>query len=397
MAESGVNRVKYTMSAGPVSISDRVRQAYGRQILYHYDPEFHDLFDDTLDKLGRVFRTDGDVVIMQGEAVLGLEAASACAVAPGDKCLNLVSGVYGAGYARHFEAYSGQPPLEIKVPYNESIDPAQVERLLQQEGDIRFIAMVHSETPSGTVNPVGEICSLAAQYGALTIVDAVSSLGGMDVDVRGWGIDLCVAGPHKCIGAAPGSALVAVSERAWDAMRGHPTPRRRSYLSLLDWKEMWLEGRRFPFTAFVGQINGLNEALTQVLEEGLADRIARHAQAARMCRAGVQAIGLELWPAREDNMSTSVTAIKVPDGIDADEIIRLMRERYGVVISGSLRQLAGKVIRIGHMGHMAQPVFVQIALSALEQSLRDLGYPVELGRAAGSAMGSLGSESLDGS
>lgn len=386
MSESGSNRVKFTMSAGPVSISDRVRQAYGRQILYHYDPDFHALFDDTLDKLRYVFQTHGDVVVMQGEAVLGLEAASACAVAPGDKCLNLVSGVYGAGYARHFEAYSGQPALEVKVPYNQSIDPAQVEEVLKREGDVRFVAVVHSETPSGTVNPIEEICGLARQYGALTIVDAVSSLGGMKVEVDDWGVDLCIAGPHKCIGAAPGSALVAVSERAWEAMRAHPSPRRRSYLSLLDWKEMWLEERRFPFTAFVGQINGVNEALTMVQEEGLAARIDRHTRAARMCRAGVAAMGLDLWPASGGIMATCVTAAKVPEGIDADEIIRLMRERYGVVISGSLRELAGKVIRIGHMGHMAEPVFVQLALSALEQSLRDLGYPVELGRAAGAAL-----------
>lgn len=386
MSETGGNWVKYTMSAGPVSIHDRVRQAYGRQVLYHYDPEFQALFDDTLEKLRQVFRTRGDVVVMQGEAVLGLEAASACTVAPGDKCLNLVSGVYGAGYARYFEAYSGRPPLEVKVPYNEAIDPGQVEQVLKAEGDIRVVAMVHSETPSGTVNPVKEICALARQHGALTVVDAVSSLGGMEMAVAEWDVDLCVAGPHKCLGAAPGSALVAVSERAWEAMRSHPKPRRRSYLSLLDWKEQWLDGRRFPFTVFVGQINGLNEALTMVLEEGLEARIQRHSQAARMCRAGARAMGLELWPAREEIMGTCVTAVKVPEGLQADDLIRLMRERYRVVISGSLRELAGKLIRIGHMGHMAQPVFVELVLGALEQSLRDLGYPVALGQGVAAAM-----------
>jgi len=386
MSKAARDRVKYTMSAGPVSIHDRVRQAYGRQVLYHYDPEFHDLFDDTVDKLRSLFQTEGDAVVMQGEAVLGLEAASACAVAPGDKCLNLVSGVYGAGYARHFEAHSGQPPLQIKVPYNEAIDPAQVETVLKREGDIRAVAMVHSETPSGTVNPVKEICLLAKHYGALTIVDAVSSLGGMAMEVEAWGVDLCIAGPHKCIGAAPGSALVAVSEDAWQAMRAHPNPRRRSYLSLLDWKEMWLEGRRFPFTVFVGQIGGLNEALTMIQEEGLEASIDRHTQAARMCRAGVLAMGLELWPAREEIMTTCVTAVKVPEGIDASELMRLMRERYRVVVSGSLNELAGTMIRIGHMGYMAQPEFVEIALSALEQALRDLGHPVNLGQGVGAAL-----------
>jgi pyridoxamine--pyruvate transaminase len=377
------------MAAGPVSIHDRVRQAYARQLLYHYDPEFHALFDDTTEKLQQVFQTKNDVVIMQGEAVLGLEAASACAVRPGDKCLNLVSGVFGAGYARYFRFYSGQDPIEIKVPYNQSIDPGEVEKVLKREGGIHAVAMVHSETPSGTLNPVKEICALAREHGALTIVDAVSSLGGMDVPVDEWGVDVCIAGPHKCLGAAPGSALVAVSQRAWKAMREHPTPRRRSYLSLLDWKELWMEQRRFPFTVFVAQINGLNEALTMVLEEGLRGRIARHAQAARMCRAGARAMGLELWPASEEIMSTCVTAIAVPDGVDAHQLIDHMRERYGVAITGSLKELEGLLIRIGHMGHMAQPMYVETALAALECSLHDLGYSVDLGHGVGAALAAM--------
>jgi pyridoxamine--pyruvate transaminase len=381
--------VKYTMSAGPNTIHDRVRLAYANQITYHYDPDFHDLFDDTIEKLKQIYRTSGDVVIMQGEAVLGLEASSAGPVRPGDKCLNLVTGVFGAGYARYFKYYSGNDPLEIVMPYNQSIDPADVEKVLKEEGDVRFIAMVHSETPSGTLNPVKEICALAQEYGALTIVDAVSAIGGMDVPVDEWGADLVVGGPHKCLGAAPGSALVSVSERAWEAMRSHPTPRRRSYLSLLDWKERWMENRRFPFTVFVAQIRGVNEALTMALEEGLDNRIARHTKTAQLCRAGARAIGLELWPASDDIMSTCVTAITVPEGIDASELIARMREDYGVAITGSLGELAGKVIRIGHMAHMAQPMYVVMALGALERSLHDMGYKLKLGEGVGAALAAI--------
>ncbi len=384
--DSNMDRDKYTMAAGPVNIHDRVRQAYARQVLYHYDPEFHDLFNDTTEKLRRVFQTSGDVVIMQGEAVLGLEAASACMVGPGDKCLNLVSGVYGAGYARHLLRYSGTEPIEVRVPYNESLDPGQFEEVLKREGDIRVVALVHSETPSGTLNPVKEVCQLAREHGALTIVDAVSSLAGMELAVEEWGIDVCVAGPHKCVGAAPGSALVSVSPRAWDAMLNNPSPLRRSYLSLLDWRELWYEKGRFPFTVFVSQINGLNEALSMVLEEGLENRWDRHALAAKVCRAGVKAMGLQLWPSREEIMATCVTAIKVPEGIDAGELISLMRDRHNVVITGSLKELEGKVIRIGHMGHMAQPSAVVVALAALENCLRDLGYPVQPGEGVSAAL-----------
>jgi pyridoxamine--pyruvate transaminase len=382
-------QVKFTMGSGPVGIHERVSLALARAPLYHQDPDFQATFRETTERLRRVFRTRHDAFIMQGEAVLGLEAAAANLVEPGDKCLNLVSGVYGAGYRRYFERYGGQV-TELTTPYDEAIDPAEVEHTLQREGDVKLVAVVHSETPSGTVNPVREIAALARAHGALTIVDAVSSLGGMPVEVDAWGLDLTVGGPHKCLGGVPGSALVAVSDRAWEKMARKTQPLRRGYLSLLDWKEGWLGEGRFPFTAFVANIVGLNEALAMRLEEGLENAFARHDLAARMCRAGVRALGLELWPARESIMANCVTAVKVPEGMDEDAIKLTMNRRYGVVISGGLKELHGRLLRVGHMGHMAQPMYVVVALSALERTLHDLGYPVKFGAGVGAALEAMG-------
>jgi pyridoxamine--pyruvate transaminase len=388
-------QVKFTLGSGPVGVHERVSLAMARAPLYHHDPDFQAVFREATEKLQRVFRTRQDAFIMQGEAVLGLEAAAANLVEPGDKCLNLASGVYGAGYKRYFERYGGRV-AELAVPYDQAIDPAEVEKALKREGDVRLIAVVHSETPSGTVNPVREIAALARQYGALIIVDAVSSLGGMPVEVDAWGLDVTVAGPHKCLGGLPGSALVAVSESAWQKMLARKQPLRRSYLSLLDWKDGWLGEGRFPFTPFVTQIVGLNEALSMRLEEGLEHAFARHDLAARMCRAGVRALGLELWPARESIMANCVTALKVPQGLKEDEIRRTMNKRYGVVISGGLKALHGRLLRIGHMGHMAQPMYVVVALAALERTLHDLGYRVEFGAGVGAALAAMGStESTD--
>jgi len=381
-------QVKFTMGSGPVGIHERVSLALARAPLYHQDPDFQDLFRDTTEKLRRVFHTQHDAFIMQGEAVLGLEAAAANLVEPGDKCLNLVSGVYGAGYRRYFERYGGRV-VEVSVPYDEALDPAAVEQVLKREGDVNLIALVHSETPSGTVNPVREIAALAQQYEALTIVDVVSSLGGQPVEMDEWGLDVAVAGPHKCLGGVPGSALVAVSDHAWAKMLKKPNPLRRGYLSLLDWKEGWLGEGRFPFTAFVTNIIGLHEALTMRLEEGLENSFARHDLAARMARAGARALGLELWPARDEIMANCVTAIKVPAGLNEDEIKLLMNKRYGVVISGGLKELHGKLLRLGHMGHMAQPMYVVVALGALERTLHDLGYPVKFGVGVGAALAAL--------
>jgi pyridoxamine--pyruvate transaminase len=378
-------QVKFSMGSGPVGIHERVSLALARAPLYHQDPDFQATFREATDRLRLIFRTRHDAFIMQGEAVLGLEAAAANLVEPGDKCLNLVSGVYGAGYRRYFERYGGQV-VEVAVPYNEALDPAEVERILKREGDVKLMAVVHSETPSGTVNPVREIAALARAHGVLTIVDAVSSMGGMPVEVDEWGLDVTVAGPHKCLGGVPGSALVAVSERAWEKMLKKTQPLRRGYLSLLDWKEGWLGEGRLPFTAFVANIVGLNEALAMRLEEGLENSFARHDLAARMCRAGARALGLELWPARDSIMANCVTAVKMPPGLNEDTFKLTMNRRYGVVISGGLKELHGRLLRIGHMGHMAQPMYVVVALSALERTLHDLGYPVKFGAGVGAAL-----------
>ena len=384
-------QVKFTLGSGPVGVHERVSLALARAPLYHMDPDFSDIFRETTERLKQVYRTRQDVFIMQGEAVLGLEAAAANLVEPGDKCLNLVSGVYGAGYRRYFDAYGGRV-VELAVPYNGAIEAGQVEQVLKREGDVKVIAVVHSETPSGTINPVREIAALAHQFGALTIVDAVSSLGGMPVEVDEWGLDVTVAAPHKCLGGLPGSALMAVSERAWEKIRARPNPPRRRYVSFLDWKDGWLGEGRFPFTPFVAQIVGVNEALAMRLEEGLENSFARHDLAARMCRAGVRALGLELWPASEAIMANCVTAMTVLEGLKADEIQLTMNRRYGVVISGGLKELQGKLLRIGHMGHMAQPMYVVVALGALERTLHDLGYPVKFGMGVGAALAAMDGE-----
>lgn len=379
---------KFTIGAGPVSVHERVSLALARAPLDHEDPEFQELFRQTTDMLKRVFRTQQDTVIMQGEAVLGLEAAAANLVEPDDKCLNLVSGVYGAGYGRHFAAYGGRV-LEVRVPYNEAIDVEVVEDVLRTEGDVKLIAVVHSETPSGTVNPVRQLAGLARRHGALLVVDAVSSLGALPFEFDDWGIDIAVAGPHKCLGGVPGSALMAVSERAWDKIRSRPDPPRRRYVSLLDWKEGWIGEGRFPFTPFVAQIVGLHEALAAWLEEGLDNAIRRHDFVAGMCRAGVRALDLQLWPAREEIAANCVTAFAVPEGLDADEIRLLMNRRYGVEISGGLGDLRGKLLRIGHMGHVAQPLYAVMALAALERALHDVGYPVRFGAGVGAALAAM--------
>lgn len=381
---------RLNLAAGPVDVMPRTLREMARPVLYHYDPAFIELFGRTSELLRRVYRTEHDVVILQGEAILGLEAAAASLISPGDRVLNLVSGVFGKWFQDFIEKYGGET-IEVAVPYDEAIDPEDVRRALNASPGVKFLSVVHSETPSGTHNPVREIGRVAKEFGVVTMVDTVSGLGGELLSPEAWGIDVAVAGPQKCLGGTPGLSLLAVSPDAWRAMeQRRPGPLRGSFLSILDWKHTWLEHRRFPYTPSVTEVYALESVLNQALELGIERFVERHRVIARACRAGVRALGLELWPAREAIAAACVTAVRVPDGLDEGKLRGTMRERYGVTISPGYGELMGKLFRLGHMGPaQAHPTTLAAQLAVLERSLADLGQPVEFGAGVGAAMAAL--------
>ena len=338
---------EFNFAAGPVQVSARTLRDIGRPVMYHYDPAFIELFARTESMLKQVFRTSYDVVIMQGEAMLGLEAAAASLIRPGDKVLNLVSGIFGKWF-EEFIAKNGGETIELAVPYNDAIDPEDVRKALQANPGIRYLSIVHSETPSGTVNPMKEIGQVAHEFGVLTLVDTVSGLGGELLSPEEWGMDIAIAGPQKCLSGTPGLALLSVSPAAWEAMETVPNPLRGSYLSILDWKTTWIEKRSFPYTPSVSEMYSLESVLTQVLEEGMDAYVDRHQRIAAACRAGTLALGMSLWPVRESIAAPCVTAVTMPEGVTDAQIRGRMRETYGIMISPGFRELGGTA-------HSAQP------------------------------------------
>jgi pyridoxamine---pyruvate transaminase len=377
-----------TLAGGPVQVTERTLRDMSRPVLYHYDPAFLELYQRTTELLQQVFRTRHDVVILQGEAVLGLEAAAASLISPGDRVLNLVSGVFGKWFELFISKYGGET-VELAVAYDDAIDPEIVRKKLEQTRGIKFVSVVHSETPSATLNPVAKIGKIAREFGAMTIVDTVSGLGGEVLSPEEWGIDVAVAGPQKCLGGPPGLSLLAVSPEAWRVMEGKKNPVRGSFLSILDWKDTWLEKKVFPYTPSVSTIYGLESVLTQALEEGIEHMAARHQCVSRACRRGVEAMGLRLWAAREEIAGPVVTGVVVPEGIEDKALRGHLRDRYGVMISGGYGELAGKLFRLGHMGMAAHPTYLSAQLAMLERSLVDLGFPLELGAGVGAALESL--------
>ena len=376
---------RMTLSAGPVDVSAETLRAMQRPVLYHYDPVFIDLFAHTSELLQKVFRTDYDVVIMQAEAILGLEAAVASLVSPGDKVLNLVSGVFGKWMEDFIRKYGGEP-VELSVPYNAAIDPEDVRRVLAAVPGIRFLTVVHSETPSGTVNPIREIGQIARDFGVITIVDTVSGLGSELLSPEEWGMDVAVAGPQKCLSGTPGLSLISVSPEAWQAMETRPDPLRGSFLSILDWKSTWLEQRRFPYTPSVTEMYALESVLEQALREGMPAYVDRHQVAARAARLAVRAMGLSLWPESEAISTACCTAVTTPDGTTAEAIIHTLRERYGIMIAGGYGELSGKLFRLGHLGVTAHPTQLLAQVALLERTLLDLGISIPVGAGTAAAI-----------
>jgi pyridoxamine--pyruvate transaminase len=376
-----------TLSAGPNDVFPEVRAAMGGPVFYHYDPVFMERFRAAEAAVGRIFGSSShEILLMQGEAILGLEAAARSLATRGTPCLNLVSGVFGKGFGMWLTAI-GAELHEIEVPYDQSIDPDSVAAYLDAHPGIKVVSVVHSETPSGTVNPVDRIGPICRQRGVVTVVDAVSSYGGIELRPDEWQLDLIVAGPQKCLGGPPGMSLMAISREAWAAIDANPDAPRGSFLSITDWRDAWHGQGRFPFTPSVPEVVGVLAAAELLLATGTDAVLARHDRVARACRAGVRGMGLRIWPASEDIAAASVTSIAVPDGITDIQVRDHARERYGVQLSAG--QNAGNIIRIGHMGATARPAFVVAGLAAVGQTLRDLGATVDVGAGLEAALTSL--------
>jgi pyridoxamine--pyruvate transaminase len=376
------------LSAGPVAAYPAVSRAMSRPLLYDYDRQFQEFYESVARKAAKALRVRQPALILHVEPAPGIEAAAASLIRPDDVVLNLVSGVYGAGFTFWARRYAKEV-IEVTVPFNAAIDPQQVEDALKRRPDTRIVSVVHHDTPSGTINPLDEIGAIVKAHGALLLVDAVSSFGGMDIHPDSCGADIFITGPGKCLGGAPGLTLMAVSERAWAAIAANPSAPGASVLSLSDWKDAWSAEHPFPFTPSIAEVYGLDAALDLYLSEGPEAVWARHARTARACRAGVRTLGLELWAEREAIASPTTTAVRIPPGVGADDLLQQARATLGVVFSGGRGATAGKLLRIGHMGPVAEPLYAVVAVTALATALRRLGRAADAGRAVEAVLAEL--------
>lgn len=332
------------------------------------DEEFCEEYHEVCRSLADCLHTENEVYILGGEGILALEAACASLTEPGDRVLVIDNGIFGRGFADFVSLYGGEPEL-YTTDYHRPVDAAELAAFLEENHDYKYATVVHCDTPSGVLNDIAAICPLLKQYGILTVVDAVASMFGEEVRVDDWQIDLVCGGSQKALSAPPGLAFVAVSADALAAMERRQTKVASFYCNLLTFKNYYRD-KWFPYTMPISDIYGLKEAVRLVRED--TDRIARHQRIASAVRQAVREAGLSLYLEKGD--ASTVTVVRVPENLTDKEIIKGMKEQYGILISGSFDVLAGKVIRLGHMGNNAKVEDVEMMLSALTQTLNRLGF-----------------------
>ncbi|MEV0181543.1 aminotransferase class V-fold PLP-dependent enzyme [Streptomyces sp. NPDC050625] len=339
------------------------------------------------DRVARLLGTRQDVVIMQGEALLPLEGAIRAAAGPGTTALNVITGPYGQTFGNWLRD-CGAEVIDLAVPFHTAVTAAQIREALAEHPEIDFVSLVHAEAATGNTNPVAEIGEVVRAHGALFYLDAVASVGAEPVLPDAWGVDLCVIGAQKAMGGPAGVSAVSVSERAWTRMAANPYAPRRSYLSLLDWKERWIDGGRKALLHAPAQLEmlALEACVERIETEGLDAVMARHASAAAATRAGAVALdgGLEPYVHEAEDAAPVATTLRVPPGTVASELVsRALESDPTLPLAAGGGALAKEMIRVNHYGADATPEAVRNCLTALGKALAEKGLNVNLDGVAG--------------
>ena len=355
------DRDELLMTPGPTAVPNDVRDAMARPpVNPDVQAQFSPFYRDVLDKLGSVYDTDDDVLVLSGEGMVGLEASVASLVEKGDEVLCLANGLFGEGFADLVEMHGGEAVVH-HAPRGSGFDSDAVKSVVEDH-DFAAATMVHCETPTGLLNDLGEVLEILQDAGVLTVVDAVSSLGGTPVPTES--IDVCLGASQKCFSSPPGLTTLSVSDRAWENVEA--TEQDTFYTSLAPWRDADIPGDEpphLPYTHSVSNLYALDASLDRLLDEGLDSVYNRHEAVADYCRERGRDLGLEPVPEREALASPTVTAFRV-DGRAGDLRDRLEADR-GVVVATGLGEMAGDVLRVGHMGYNADRKRVRWTMDAL--------------------------------
>jgi len=368
---------KYLFTPGPTPVPPQVLAALAEPVVHHRSPDFRPIYERCLARLREVCRTEQDVLLFTASGTGAFESAVANLVSPGESHLVVSAGNFGERWVSLTTAY-GADVDHLRYAWGETPEPDDVRARLR-ERESKAVWVVQSETSTGVVADVQALAAAAKESGALVVVDAVSSLGAVPCETDAWGLDAVVSGSQKALMTPPGLGLCAVSEAAYGATGSSP----RFYF---DWERTRKAQAKLDaaFTPSVSLVAALDVALGLLLEEGLDAAFERHIRLGRAARAGAKAMGLELFSPDEDR-SAVVTAVRSPEGIDAGDIVKALRDRFGMTIAGGQGELQGKIFRLGHIGWVG--VFdITTMLGAVELVLSELGADIDRGAAVTAAL-----------
>jgi alanine-glyoxylate transaminase / serine-glyoxylate transaminase / serine-pyruvate transaminase len=359
------------MGPGPSDVSPRVLAALARPTIGHLDPDFVRMMDEVKILLQYTFRTRNPLTIpISGPGSAAMEACFANLLEPGDTAIVCVNGVFGTRMVENVHRLGGTA-IVVADDWGSPVDPEKVEAALKANSGARLLAFVHGETSTGVRSDAALLCALARQYGVLSLVDAVTSLGGIEVDVDGWGADAVYSGSQKCLSSPPGISPITMSPAAVHRIRERASPVRSWFLDLNLVMGYWGGdggARTYHHTAPVNALYGLHEALVILHEEGLERAWARHAEQHRLLRDGIEALGLSYLVEEADRLP-QLNAVRVPEHVDEALVRRALLSSYGIEIGAGIGALAGKIWRIGIMGHGANSRNTMTLLSALRPLL----------------------------
>jgi alanine-glyoxylate transaminase / serine-glyoxylate transaminase / serine-pyruvate transaminase len=377
--------VRILMGPGPSNVHPRVQLAMAAPMVGHLDPYFVKIMDDTVELLRYLFRTQNKLTFpISGTGSAGMEASFCNFLEPGDVVVIGVNGVFGERMVDN-AARCGAEVIPVTAEWGNIVAPEAIEAALKSRKKVKMLALVHAETSTGVMQPLAEASKLAKQYGALFLVDTVTSLAGQEVAVDDWGIDICYSGTQKCISCPPGLAPFTVNQKALDIMQARKAKGPSWYLDLGLLSAYWGTGRTYHHTAPVSMIYALHEALAMVYEEGLEARIKRHQKNAAALTAGLEAMGMVMH-AQAGYRLNSLNSVRIPAGVDDLRVRQKLLNEYNVEIGGGLGTLKGKIWRIGLMGESSSESNVLFLLYALEKLLAAEHYELELGAGVNAAI-----------
>ncbi len=359
------------MGPGPSDVHPRVLQAMSRRTLGHLDPAFVTMMDEVKAMLQSALRTANEMtMVVSAPGSAGMEAAIVNLVEPGDKVAVCVNGVFGTRMA-DIVGRAGGTALLVEDEWGRAVDPDKLEDLLKANPGVKAVAFVHAETSTGALSDAQALAEVARRHDCLVIADAVTSLGGVELEVDGWGLDAVYSGSQKCLSCTPGLSPLTISERAMEAVTRRKTPVQSWFLDLSLVRSYWGGGKKraYHHTAPVNALYGLHEALVILHEEGLENAWKRHEENHQRLRRGLEKMGLEYLVPRKERIP-HLNSVRVPEGVDEAAVRSRLLDEYDLEIGAGLGPLAGKIWRIGLMGYSSRPKNILFCLSALEETLR---------------------------